>query len=488
MATTTAIPQRVHLIGVGGMHMSGIAQILVAQGHLVSGSDLQPSPLTDRLASLGVAVFDGHRPEHVGEAELVVRTSAAPDDNPEVVEARRRGVPVIKRAEMVARLMEGRYAIAVAGSHGKTTTSGLIAYMLVGAGLSPTYLVGGEMRDLNGNAAPGEGRHIVVEADEFDAAFLNYRPDLAVVTNIEPDHLDYYGSFEKLTEAFARFMAAVPPAGHLVVCADSPTIRELLDESSGRIALQTSQVISYGLQWPADWTVYGLSPTAEGGHEFLVARDRQPFGGFSIRLPGEHNVANALAAIAAGSVLGLTPEVMREALAGFRGVRRRFEVVGEAAGVTVMDDYAHHPTEVRATLAAARQRFPERRLLAVFQPHTYSRTRYLLEGFRECFDGLEWVFILETYAAREPLAAGMGAQELAEAIERPRATYVPGFEAAAQAALEALRPGDVFFTIGAGDVDQLGPMVLKGLKTREQGSGDRASALDPCSLTADEGC
>lgn len=459
--------------------MSAIAQILAAWGHRVSGSDLRLSPLTDRLASLGVTVHEGHRAEHLGDAALAVRTSAAPDDNPEVAEARRRGIPLIKRAEMVARLMEGRYAIAVAGTHGKTTTSGLVAYLLVRAGLSPTYLVGGEVRDLGTNAAAGDGKHIVVEADEFDAAFLNYRPDLAVVANVEPDHLDYYGSFEKLKEAFARFMASVPPQGHLVVCADSPTLRELL-EGEGRLHLPCSQVVWYGLASPADWSVYGLSPNAEGGHDFLVAQDGRPFGEFAIRIPGEHNVSNALAAIVVGNILGLEPPLLREALASFSGTGRRFETVGEAAGVTVMDDYAHHPTEVRATLAAARQRFPGRRLVCLFQPHTYSRTRYLLEGFRTCFEDLDMLFILETYAAREPLAAGMSAEELAEAIERPKASYVPTFEAAAEAALEVLRPGDVFFTMGAGDVDQVAPMVLEGLRkrgSRNRGHGAKALTL-----------
>ncbi len=462
------IPERVHLVGVGGIHLSGIARILAAWGHRVTGSDLRLSPLTDALASVGVTVLEGHRPEHLGDAQLVVTTSAAKEDNPELVEARRRGIPVLKRAEFIARLLEGRYAICVAGAHGKTTTTGLIASMLVRAGRSPTYLVGGEVRDLGTNAAPGDGDEIVVEADEFDRAFLEYRPDLAVVTNVEPDHLDVYGSFEALTEAFGQFMAQVKPDGRLIAGADSPKVRELLDATAIQARVET-----YALAQPADWTVEEIAALPDGRQAFAVRHAGESFGRFEIALPGRHNVANALAGVAAGHTLGVPIDVMREALAAFAGARRRFELVGEAAGVTVLDDYAHHPTEVAATLAAARERFPGRRLIAVFQPHTYSRTRYLLEGFRTCFRELDELLVLATYAAREPESAGMDARALAEAIEAPRARYVATFEEAAQAALDLLRPGDVFFTIGAGDVDAVTPMVLEGLKNKEQGAGNK---------------
>ncbi len=456
------IPERVHLVGVGGMHLSGIARILAAWGHRVTGSDLRLSALTDALAATGVTVLEGHRAEHVGDAGLVVTTSAAKDDNPELLEARRRGIPVLKRAEFIARLMEGRYSICVAGTHGKTTTTGLIASMLVRAGRSPTYLVGGEVRDLGTNAAPGDGNAIVVEADEFDRAFLEYRPDLAVVTNVEPDHLDVYGSFEALAEAFGQFMVQVKAGGRIIACADSPKVRELLEQSDIEARVET-----YGLVVPADWTAEGIEALPDGSQAFNVRRRREAMGGFQTLLPGRHNVANVLAGIAAGHALGLPEEVIHETLAAFGGARRRFELVGEAAGVTVMDDYAHHPTEVVATLAAARERFAGRRLLAVFQPHTYSRTQYLLEGFRACFLGLDELLVLATYAAREPESAGMDARALAEAIEAPRARYVATFEEATRAALDLLRPGDVFFTIGAGDVDAVGPMVLEGLRQIE---------------------
>jgi len=461
-----AIPQRVHLIGVGGVHMSGIAQILRARGHTVSGSDLRPSAMTQKLEALGVAVHNGHDAAFVDEAELVVYTSAAHEDNPELVEARRCGIPTMKRAQMVARLMEGKRAIAVAGSHGKTTTTSLIAYMLWRAGLSPTFMLGGEMIDLDTNVMPGDGPHFVVEADEFDAAFLNYNPYIALVTNVEPDHLDYYGSFQRLTEAFRQFLSQVQPDGYIVACKDNPAVQAILPQTAGDDVNIPVHVVSYGLQSDAEWTAENISPKGIDTSTFVVKFRQEVWGTLETRLPGIHNVSNTLGAVAVGDLLGLPAEAIRRAVAEFRGVRRRFELVGEAAGVTVMDDYAHHPTEVRATLAAARARFPGRRLVCLFQPHTYSRTHYLLEGFRTCFDGCDLLLIAETYAAREEPSAGMSAQELAAEIQRPAARYAGSLEQSAQAVAAALRPGDVFFTIGAGDVDTVGLMVLEMLKQR----------------------
>jgi UDP-N-acetylenolpyruvoylglucosamine reductase len=328
--------------------------------------------------------------------------------------------------------------------------------------------VGGEVRDLGANAAPGDGDEIVVEADEFDRAFHEYHPDLAVVTNVEADHLDIYGSFDALAQAFAQFMAQVKPEGRLIACADSPKLRELLATAPFRATVE-----SYALDGEADWTANEIELLPDGGHAFAVRHRGELFGRFSIALAGRHNVANALAGVAAGHALGLPVATMRDALAAYAGARRRFELVGEAAGVTVMDDYAHHPTEVAATLAAARERFAGRRLLAVFQPHTYSRTQYLLDGFRACFGALDELLVLATYAAREPASAGIDAQELARRIDAPRARYVATFDEAAQVALELLRPGDVFFTIGAGDVDAVGPLVLDGLRNKEQGTRNK---------------
>lgn len=463
-----AIPKTVHLVGVGGIHMSAIAQILLARGHTVSGSDLYLSPLTERLEAMGATVSRGHDAAHLGDdVELVVYTSAAHGDNPELVEARRRGLTVIKRAEMVARLMEGKRSIAVAGSHGKTTTTSLIAFMLQQAGRSPTFLLGGEMINLNTNAMPGDGPDFVVEADEFDAAFLNYSPDIALVTNVEPDHLDIYGSFEGLRDAFRRFLEQVKPNGYIVACADDPVLQAILGEVVGdRVSLPV-RAVSYGLRNPnAEWFTENISQKGVDGYTFVVKCGKQTIGTFETRLPGIHNVSNALGAIAVGSILGLPARAIRESVAEFRGVRRRFQPVGEAAGVTVMDDYAHHPTEVRATLAAARERFPGQRLVCLFQPHTYTRTQYLLEGFRTCFADCDLLLIADTYAAREDPSAGMDAAQLAREIAEPPARYAGSLEQSAQTAAEMLEPGDVFFTIGAGDVEKVGPMVLEALKKR----------------------
>jgi UDP-N-acetylmuramate--alanine ligase len=457
------IPRRVHLVGIGGIHMSAIARILLAWGHSVSGSDLKLSPLTDRLREVGAVVHQGHDAAHIGDAELVVYTAAAQADNPELAEARRRGLPVLQRAEMVARLMASRRAVAVAGCHGKTSTTALIAFILHHAGRDPTFLVGGEMVDLATNAQAGRGPEIVVEADEFAGAFLHYHPQIAVVTNVEPDHLDYYGSFPRLVTAFRQFLSQVPADGTIVACADDPTLREMLSRPQQHPPIR-ARVVPYGLTKGAEFFAENLLRKDVGGFSFLLQYPGEPVGSFETGLAGIHQVRNALAAIAVASVLGLPQEAVRDAVARFRGVQRRFQHVGDAAGVTVMDDYAHHPTEVRATIAAAVQRFPGRRLVCLFQPHTFSRTQYLLDGFRACFQGVDELLIAETYAAREEPTAGMSARELAEVLDNPPARYVGSLDEAPAAVLAVLRPGDIFFTIGAGDVDRVGPEVLEGLK------------------------
>ncbi len=459
--TNAKIPERVHMIGIGGVHMSAIARILLAWGHTLSGSDQRANATTGEMQRLGVRVAIGHAAENIGDAQLVVATSASTFwDNPEIAEAKRRDIPVIKRAEMVARLMEGRYSIAVAGTHGKTTTSGLIAHMLVEAGLDPTYLIGGEVRTLGTNAAPGDGRYIVVEADEFDRAFLSYSPDIAIITNIEADHMDIYGTMDALEDAFAGFAANVPEDGHLIACSDDPRLRELVGAGGGGRA---RDVQTYALDREATWTASASKPE-ERGQTFDVQASGRGFGTFTIELPGRHNVSNALAGIAAGNTIGLETQVIRDALASYRGAERRFEQVGDAGGVTVMDDYAHHPTEVRTTIAMARERFDGRRLVVLFQPHTFTRTEYLLEEWKTCFAGIDVLYIAETYAARETPDAGMDAAALADAIVVPAATYAGTLDEAAERIAHDLRGGDVFVTVGAGDVDSVGPKVLETLR------------------------
>ena len=470
--------QKVHFVGVGGIGMSGLAKVMLEQGCEVSGSDLHPNTLTQRLAEMGARIYGGHDAANVNEADLVVISSAVPADNVELAEAGRRELRVIKRAEMLARLCEGRRLVAVAGTHGKTTTSAMIAWALLEAGLDPTLLVGGELLDLGTNARLGRGQHLVAEADEFDGSFLSLHPFVAVLTNIEPDHLDYYGTVEALGEAFARFLAQVSPQGHIVACSDDLRLRALLElrrhsegsnaslgaAGSPHLANQpTPQVVAYSLhERTADWRAADVRLKSDGS-EFTLMHLGKPLGRCRLGLPGRHNVANALGAIAAADVLGVTPERAMEALARFSGTRRRFEVRGEAGGVTVVEDYAHHPTEIAATLAAARQRFPCRRLVAVFQPHTFSRTRLLFDEFARCFAEADEATITDIYAAREQNVWGSSSAELAQAIKRPPARYIADMHAAAAYLAESLRPGDVLLVLGAGDINEIVDEVLKGL-------------------------
>lgn len=455
----TPVAGPVHLIGIGGMHMSAIAQILLAQGVAVTGSDLRPTPLTARLETLGARVFEGHTAENVAGATLVVTTIAAKDDNPELVEARRLGIPVLVRAEMVARLMQGKRVIAVAGSHGKTTTSSLVAFILSQAGRHPMYLLGGESVDLGGNAAWGEGDLCVVEADEYGRAFLEYEPSVAVVTNVEPDHLDYYDTPEAYHEAFAEFTRRVPAGGRLIVGGGNA--------GSAALAMQTlpnkPQVETFGLS-PTDHWMAGNPHYTGAQAAFTVLHLGRQLGSVTVHVPGEHFILNTLAALAVCLGEGVPFEAAAKAAASFRGARRRFELVGEGRGILVMDDYAHHPTEVRATLAAARARFGGRRIVGIFQPHTYSRTAYLWDDWTRCWDSLDALIVLETYAAREPETSGRSAEELARAIARPPAIYARDFHDAAGKAIDLAGPGDVIFTIGAGDVDAVGPLILEMLR------------------------
>ncbi len=457
------IPERVHLVGAGGMHMSAIGQILLARGHIVTGSDLVPSEHVERLRAQGATIYQGHAAANVGNAELVVTTVAVKDDNEELRAARDLGLPVIVRAEMVQRLIAGRDVLAVAGTHGKTTTTTLLALMAVRGGLDPLMLAGGDSRELGGNARDGSGRVAVIEADEYAEAFLQYEPQLALILNVEADHLDYYGTEERFVEAFRTFAGRVKPAGTLFVCADSPYASQIGEERRRAGA----RVERYALgDTDAEWRAIQLRGNDRGGLDCVVQLEGAELGRLSLQVPGRHNVSNALGALAVAMRAGVDFHRAAQAAAEFTGAHRRFELIGEAAGVTFVDDYAHHPTEVRATLLGARSRFPGRRLVGCFQPHTYSRSRYLLEGFRTCFEGLDDLYILGTFAARESADAGMSARELVAEIAKPRPVYLDTFEEATRRIAAALRPGDVFFTIGAGDVDRLGPLVKARLEAR----------------------
>ena len=450
----------VHLIGIGGMHMSAIGQLLLERGIAVSGSDLRPSPLIDHLVAMGATVAYGHDAANVpADTRLVVTTAAAADDNPELAEARRRGLPVLLRAEMVAKLMEGKRVVAVAGAHGKTTTSSLIALILVKAGREPMYLLGGESRDLGGHAAWGHGDICVVEADEYKRAFHEYTPDIAVITNVEPDHLDYYGTAEAYSEAFVQFGKRVPEGGLVLACADDPGARYVSDV----LGDDPMRHETYGIEGVRYWMAKNIALTADGV-SFDVTRGGRSVGTLHGPVPGEHFVRNALAACAVALSLDVPFNVIADAVASFQGARRRFETVGEAGGVLVMDDYAHHPTEVRATIAAALRAFPERRVIGIYQPHTYSRISYLWDEWLTCWKGLSALIVLETYAAREAPLPGRSAADLAAAITGVETVYAKDFDDAAAKAKALARPGDVVFTIGAGDVVEVGPRLLEALR------------------------
>ena len=450
----------VHLVGVGGIHMSAIGQLLLERGIAVSGSDLRPSSLTAKLESLGARIFEGHAAENVpAGTALMVTTAAASDDNPEIAEANRRGIPVLLRAEMVARLMEGKRVVAGAGAHGKTTTSSLIALIFVNAGRQPMYLLGGESIDLDGHAAWGAGDLCVVEADEYRRAFHEYTPDTAVITNVEPDHLDLFGTAEAYIEAFIEFARKVRPGGLILACADDPGARHVSDA----VGDDPYRHETYGIEGVRYWFASNIE-MRDDGVTFTVSRGGQPIGELHGFLPGEHFVRNALAATAVAMHYGVPFDVIRDSVRQFRGARRRFEHIGEAGGVTVMDDYAHHPTEVRATIAAARKAFPERRIIGIYQPHTYSRIGYLWDEWLTCWAGLDALVVLETYAAREQPLPGRSAADLATAIVEPSASYAKDFDDAAAQAKSLARPGDVVFTIGAGDVVEVGPKLLELLR------------------------
>jgi UDP-N-acetylmuramate--alanine ligase len=447
---------RIHLVGIGGSGLSAIAQVLLESGDDVSGSDEVLSPFAQALAAHGARIYQGHVAEQLDGAELVIVSAAIPEGNPEVAAALARGVPVLKRAEFLGRLMTGRQGIAVAGTHGKTTTTGLVALLLDRAGLDPTFIVGGLLVDFDTNARAGQGP-FVVEADEYDRMFLGLKPTVAVVTNVEHDHPDCYPTLADMQEAFRAFVNLLPDDGLLVGCGQDAFARSLVEarRAAGRPAL------SYGLRRDDDYRADSLQPNGAGGFDFLLVKDGRTLGLVRNRLPGEHNVLNSLAALAVADHLGVSFNDARNGLADYRGAGRRFEVMGEAGGVTWVDDYAHHPTEIRATLAAARRRFAAHPLWVMFQPHTFSRTRTLLADFAEAFADAEHVVIVDIYRSREAPDPGISAADIVRRMHHPDAVYIPALADAAAHLAERLRAGDVLLTLGAGDGNQVGRRVLE---------------------------
>ncbi len=450
--------RRLHFVGIGGIGMSGIAEVLLNLGYHVSGSDLAENETTVRLAQLGAVLHKGHAAHQVEGADVVVISSAVRPDNPEVAEARRRGIPVVARAAMLNELMRLKYAIAVAGSHGKTSTTSMVAAVLAAGGLDPTVVIGGKLNSLGTNARLGEGEYMVAEADESDGSFLALTPTIAVVTNIDREHMDHYRTLDALRDAFRRFVHKVPFYGRAVLCLDDPETAALLD----------------GLDRPA--VAYGFSAQAEVraskvkmegfASTFRVHAGGDDLGPVSLKVPGEHNVRNALAAVAVGLELEVAPEVIRAALAGYTGVQRRFSLRGEAGGVRVHDDYGHHPTEIRATLAAARGGWPGR-VVVLFQPHRYSRTADLLVEFGTAFHDCDLAFITDIYAAGEEPEGNLSGADVARSLSshgHRGARFVGPWRDALGEVADALRPGDLFLTLGAGDVWKAGEEMLRRLE------------------------
>ena len=447
-------PAKIHFVGIGGIGMSGIAEVLLNLGYRVSGSDLRRSDTTRRLEALGGLVREGHAAEQVAGVDVVVVSSAVRRDNPEVVEARRRQIPVIPRAEMLAELMRLKYGVAIAGSHGKTTTTSLAAHLLAQAGLDPTAVVGGKVNAFGSNAKLGKGEYMVVEADESDGSFLRLSPAIAVVTNIDPEHLDHWKTAAALRQGFLDFVNRLPFYGLAILCIDHPTVQSLLPEVEKRF-------VTYGEAPQAD---YRASRIAVREHRvaFEAHRRGEPLGRFEVGMVGRHNALNALAVVALSDEMGIPGEVTRAALAGFNGVQRRFTVRGEAGGVTVVDDYGHHPAEVRAVLAGAREAFG-RRVVCLFQPHRHTRTRDLWPEFTTAFNDADVLLLCDIYPAGEEPIPGISGEGLAEAIRahgHRDVTFVGERARLAAAARERLRPGDLVITLGAGDVTAVGPELL----------------------------
>lgn len=461
-ARARRVPERIHMVGIGGIGLSAIARILVAWGRRVTGSDLRASDITRELEGLGVRTYVGHRAEQIGDAEWVVVSSAVPETNPELRAARARGVPVVKRQRLLGEMLSGSYGIAVAGTAGKTTTSAMVAVMLDALGLDPTFIVGGVVEGLLTNARAGRGRHFVIEADEYDRTFHGLRPRIAAVTNVEMDHPDCYRDLADMREAYAVFLDGVAADGRIIACIES---EELMRVVAARGA-GGAEVRTYGRDAAADYAVREPRGDDRGGARCEVWRGGSPWAELALRVPGVHNLLNATAALAVADALGLDAAPAARALGAFQGVQRRFEVKGEAAGIVVVDDYAHHPTKIRATLAAARQRYPGRRLWAVFQPHTYSRTEALFEEFTVCFGDADRVIIMDTYAARASERETVCAEALAGSVHHGSVEHVSGQDAVVARLLEGLEPGDVLITMGAGDGYLVGERVLAELVGR----------------------
>jgi len=451
---------QLHFIGIGGAGMSGIAEVLNQNGFVVTGSDMSDSSVVQYLQALGIHINVGHVAKNVDGADLVVYSSAVQKDNPEMVEAVKRKIPVIRRAEMLGELMRLKYTLAIAGTHGKTTTTSMVGQIFEAADKDPTVIVGGIVKGRGTGAKIGKGEYLVAESDEFDRSFLEMMPTTAIITNIDADHLDCYKDLAEIKDAFVQFANKVPFYGQLIACMDDPGVQDVL-------ARFKKPLVTYGTSRQADYYVHGLV-FHNGFPEFEVFARGKSLGHFTLKVPGKHNVLNATAAIALAVEENIPLEIVRSALAGFAGVKRRFELVGEAKGVLIYDDYAHHPTEVRATLQGIRDAYPDRRVVVVFQPHLYSRTQDHHESFGAEFMNSDVLLVLDVYGAREMPIAGINGGLVVAAADRRghrRARFVPTKEEVQVLLLQELQPNDLLVLMGAGDVWKLGRPVLEALGT-----------------------
>ena len=454
------IGKHIHFIGIGGISMSGLAEILHEKGCRISGSDLQQSAITERLKNNGIAVYQGHNSENINGADLIIYTAAIREDNPELAEAKIRNIPYMDRATLLGQIMETyRYAVGVSGTHGKTTTTSMLSLIMDRSGLDPTILVGGELDEIGGNVRAGRSEYFITEACEYVDSFLKFHPYMAVILNIDRDHLDYFKNIDQIYSSFVKYAGLVPKTGYVVGCGDDPLVSKLMKEAACR-------TVSYGIDNPADWTAQEITYDISGCASFLAGNNGKDFGRFELKVPGRHNIYNALASIAAADIMGIPADRIKSALLHYHGAHRRFEIKGKTGNqATIVDDYAHHPTEIKATIRAALN-YPHNRLWCVFQPHTYSRTRKLFREFTEAFDGVDTLILADIYAAREKDTGEINSRMLAEAIaEKGRqCVYMPDFQEIEDYIRKYSRPNDLILTMGAGNINQVGDVLLEGGK------------------------
>jgi UDP-N-acetylmuramate--alanine ligase len=448
----------IHFVGIGGIGMSGIAELLLNLGYQVSGSDIQTSDITNRLQKLGGTIYMGHVKEHIGQADVVVTSSAISTGNPEVEAAEQAAIPVIPRAEMLAELMRLKYSVAIAGAHGKTSTTSIVASVLAQGGLDPTVVIGGKLKSIGSNAVLGQGDFIVAEADESDGSFLKFSPAIAVVTNIDREHLDYYSDLDAIKDVFLEFLDRIPFYGLAILCLDNEPIQDLIPKIKKRYT-------TYGMSSQADFQIRDVEFESQKSRFGIYHRGNR-LGEIHLNLPGIHSVYNATASIAVGMELDIPFDDIKSALETVEGVQRRLEIKGEANGITVIDDYGHHPTEIKITLKALAENWPNRRKVVVFQPHRYTRTQALFDDFTRAFYQSDLLVVLPIYAASEPEIAGISAQALCEGIKahgHKEVHYARDFDAAVSHLRQILKPGDILLSLGAGDVWKVGMDVLNKL-------------------------